>query len=96
MSHSHIHIKLTYGNGESDSLCGKIRDMHTFGKYANNAAITYMDKTDKPKCGYWLVTSIFNFKGSQIISTVIVGSQLSPVCRQSAHELVVSPTVNCY
>ena len=34
-------IKQTYGNGESDSLWGKICDMHTFGKYVNNAAIAY-------------------------------------------------------
>ena len=54
--------KLTYGNGESDSLWGKICDMHTFGKHANNAMITYVHKTNKPNCGYWLVTSIFNFK----------------------------------
>jgi len=41
----HIGIKLTYGNGENDSLCGKICNMHTFGKYANNAAIAYLHKT---------------------------------------------------
>ena len=34
MPHLHIHIKPAYGNGESDSLCGKICDMHTSGKYA--------------------------------------------------------------
>jgi len=35
---SHIRIKPVYGNVESDSSCGKICDMHTSGKYANNAA----------------------------------------------------------
>ena len=43
-----VRIKLTYGNGESDSLCGRICDRHTFGKYANNAAIAYSNKTDRP------------------------------------------------
>ena len=37
--HSHICIKPAYR--ESDSICGKIYDMHTFGKYANNAEIAY-------------------------------------------------------
>ena len=44
MPRSHICIKVAYGNGESDSLCEKICDMHTFGKYANNAAIAYSQK----------------------------------------------------
>ena len=44
----HVRIKPTYGNGESDSVCGKICDMHTSGKYANNAAIAYSHKTDMP------------------------------------------------
>ena len=34
-----VRIKTTYRNGESDSLCGKICDMHTFEKCVNNAAI---------------------------------------------------------
>ena len=45
MPRSHIRIKSTYGNEESDSLCGKICDMHTFGKCANND-VTH--KTDIP------------------------------------------------
>ena len=44
----HIHIKPAWGNGESDSLCGKICDMHTLEKYANNAAIAYLHKTGMP------------------------------------------------
>ena len=48
MPHSHIHIIPAYGNGESDSLCGKICDMHTIGKYANNTAIAYSHKTGMP------------------------------------------------
>ena len=44
----HIHIKPAYGNGESDSLCGKICDMHTSGNYANNGAIAYSHKTGMP------------------------------------------------
>jgi len=40
----HICIKPTYGNGESDSLCRKVCDMHTFGKYAKYAAIAYSHK----------------------------------------------------
>ena len=34
-----VRIKLTYGNGESDSLHGKICNMHTSGKYVKYAAI---------------------------------------------------------
>ena len=45
---SYIRIKPTYGNGESDSLCGKICDMHTYEKYAKYAATTYSQKTDIP------------------------------------------------
>jgi len=48
MPRSHIRIKLAYGNGESDSLCGKICDIHTIGKYANNAVIAYSHKTGMP------------------------------------------------
>jgi len=33
---------------KSDSLCGKICDMHTFEKYAKNTAIAYLDKTNMP------------------------------------------------
>ena len=44
----HNRIKPAYGHRESDSLCGKIWDMHTFGKYANNAAIAYLHKTGMP------------------------------------------------
>ena len=47
---SHIHIKPAYGNGEIDSLCGKICDTHTFGKYANNATIACSHKTGMPNC----------------------------------------------
>ena len=48
MPRSHIRIEPAYGNGESDSLCGKICNMHTFGKYANNAAtIAYSRGTDR-------------------------------------------------
>jgi len=36
------------GNGESSSLCRKICDMHTSGKYANNAAIAYSHKAGMP------------------------------------------------
>jgi len=46
--HSHIHIKPTYGNGESDSLCRKICNMYTFGKYANSAPIAYLHNTNMP------------------------------------------------
>ena len=49
MPRSHIRIKPAYGNGESVSLCRKICNMHTFGKYANNATITYSHKTGMPK-----------------------------------------------
>ena len=42
--------KTSIWNGESDSLCGKICDMHTFGKYANNATIAYSHKTGMPNC----------------------------------------------
>ena len=45
MPRLHIRIKLAYGNGESVSFCGKICDMHTFGKYANNVVIAYLHKT---------------------------------------------------
>jgi len=45
---SHICIKPTYENGESGSLCGKICNMHTFVKYANNAVITYSHKAGMP------------------------------------------------
>jgi len=45
---SHIRIKPIYGNGESDSLCGKICDMHIFRKYAYNATIAYI--RIKPAC----------------------------------------------
>ena len=48
MPRLHIHIKPAYGNGESDSICGKICNMHTFGKYANNDAIAYSHKTGMP------------------------------------------------
>ena len=44
MPRLHICIKLAYGNGGSDSICGKICDVHTFRKYANNAAIAYSHK----------------------------------------------------
>jgi len=33
---------------ESNSLCGKICDMHTFVKYVKYAAIAYLHKTDMP------------------------------------------------
>jgi len=33
---------------ESDSLCGEICDMHTFGKYAKCAPIARTPKTDMP------------------------------------------------
>ena len=47
--HVHNCIKPAYVNEERDSLCGKICDMHTLGKYVNNAAITYSHKTGTPR-----------------------------------------------
>ena len=52
----HICIKLAYGKGENDSSCGKICNMHGFGKYANNAAIAYLHKTGMPnQFTHWLL-----------------------------------------
>ena len=60
MPRSHSCITPTYGNGESDSLCRKICDMHTYGKYANNAAVAYSHKTDMPKIND--ITKMINLK----------------------------------
>jgi len=49
MPRSRIRIKPAYGNGESDTLCRKICDIHTCEKYASNAAIAYLHKTDMRK-----------------------------------------------
>jgi len=63
---------------KSDTLCGKICNMHTFEKYAKYAAIAYMDKTNMPNI--WWIWMIWDGYRSKItVSTwdlVLAGSNV--------------------